>query len=271
MNSEKNRSFQISGLHNSAQTDEHGYVVVETVGVFIPFLLLVISILSLVNIIAVQARVHYALTQAANTLSMYSYVLELTEIAHDLTALDNKAYKVASGVNELRSDINAAITGIDSISNIDEVVARGGSAVNRIFSAGESIAGDPKAALQHLMSFSVNELRNAVFEVLARPLVGRYLANGDKTGDEYLIRAGVVNTSGRDKRTGLDALEFYNFSNGGLGNSVLIDRNGNVRLVVEYEIEYTFGGLPLPFEPTLKITQSVITKAWLNGSGEGYW
>ena len=38
--------------------DERGYIVVETIGSFLLFVLAVTSILSLINIVAVQARVH---------------------------------------------------------------------------------------------------------------------------------------------------------------------------------------------------------------------
>ena len=249
--------------------DDDGYIVVETIGTFIPFVLLVISVLSLVNIVTVQARVHYALTQAANTFSMYSYTLEVMGIANNLTTLDNKAGRVAGDANAMRNDINAVLTGIDSLSGIMDASSRSGSIRNRALGWGEDIAGDPKAALQLLMNYGVNELRNRVFEELARPLVGRYLANGNMTGDEYLRSAGIVNR--HTGKEGLEALEFYRFSNLGLGNSVLIDADGNIKLVVEYEIEYTFGGLPLPFRPTLRVTQTAVTKAWLNGSGRGYW
>jgi len=60
--------------------DERGYVIVETMGTFILFVFLMVSILSLVNIAALRAKVHHAITQAAQTLSVYSYVLE-TDIA----------------------------------------------------------------------------------------------------------------------------------------------------------------------------------------------
>jgi len=251
------------------KSNEDGYIVVETVGAFIPFLLLVISILSLVNIVALQARVHYALTQAAMTLSKYSYVLEVSGIANDLTALDNKADKVAREANALRNDVNAVLSGIENLSSISGVAGFIGDAGSRVYGWGESAAGEPQAALSLLMNFGLSELRNQVFEELARPLVGRYLANGDITGDEYLRSVRVVNRN--TGKRGLDALEFYQFSNLGLGNSVLIDSNGNVKLTVEYEVEYSFGALPLPFRPTLRITQTAITKAWLNGSGKGYW
>lgn len=248
---------------------DDGYIVVETIGAFIPFVLLVVSILSLVNIVAVQARVHFALTQAANTLSMYSYVLEVTGIADNLTTLDSKAGRVAGELGEIKGGINSVLDGIGSISGIFDAVSGGGEILGGVFGWAEEIAADPNAALQDMANYGLNELRNKVFEELARPLIGRYLANGGMTGDEYLESVGVVNTRSGNK--GLEAIEFYRAANLGSGNSALIDANGNVRLVADYEIRYSFGGLPLPFGPTLRITQVVVTKAWLNGSGRGYW
>ena len=248
--------------------NDEGYIVVETIGTFIPFVLLMISILSLVNIVAVQARVHFALTQAANTISVYSYTLEVLGIANDLTTLADKAERVSSEANKMRTDISSALDGISSLSGLFSAVTHGGNVINRVFSLGEEIAGDPKSALQLLMNYGVNDLRNKAFEELARPLVGRYLTNGDMSGHEYLKNAGVVNR--QTGKEGLEALEFHKFGNFGTGNSVLIDENGNIKLVVQYEIEYTFGGLPLPFGPTISITQTAVTKAWLNGSGRGY-
>jgi len=249
--------------------DESGHIVVETIGVFIPFVLLVVSILSLVNIVAVQARVHYALTQAANTLSMYSYALEAVGTSNILTTIDDKAYKVTREADAFKKDMNAVIDGFDSMSNIGGALEGGNNTVNRVYGWGEEIVGNPKAALQLLMNYGLNELRGLAFDELVRPLVGRYLANGDVTGEMYLSGAGVVNR--HTGTTGLNALEFYNHRTPGLGNSVMIDREGNVKLTVEYEIMYTFFGLPLPFNPTIRITQTVVTKAWLNGSGKGYW
>ena len=155
-----------------------GYIVVETIGVFIPFVFLVVSILSLVNIVTVQARIHYALTQAANTLSMYCYTLEVTGIANDLTTLDNKAYRVAYDANALKNDIQEVLSGIESISDLSSAIEHGGSAAGRTLDLAEEAAGDPKAALQLLMNYGVAELRNKLFEELVRPLVGRYLSNG---------------------------------------------------------------------------------------------
>ena len=93
------------------------------------------------------------------------------------------------------------------------------------------------------------------------------MSNGTQSGDEYLKSMRVIG--------GLDGLEFYNGFN--LANpvkeSTLLDGNGYLWLRVTYNIDYTFGALPLPWggnEPKLEVTQTVVTKAWLGGSGEGY-
>jgi len=75
--------------------DNGGYIVVETVCGFIPFVLLVVSILSLVNIVTLQSRIHYALTQAAITLSVYCYTLEVTGVSEKMSAIDNEAHDTA--------------------------------------------------------------------------------------------------------------------------------------------------------------------------------
>ena len=50
--------------------DEKGYIVVETLLAFVLYLLAMLSILSLVNISVVQSRIHYAITEACESISM---------------------------------------------------------------------------------------------------------------------------------------------------------------------------------------------------------
>jgi len=220
--------------------DEKGYIVVETVGTFIPFVLLVISILSLVNIVTLQARVHNALTQTANSLSMYCYILKATGVAGDLINLDSKS----SAAGET---IGAVLNGIDALSGGG---GNSGGAGKRVLNSAQEAAGDPKAMAQSFASYGINELRNVASTQVVNPMVERHLTNGEMSADEYLSSVRVVNFE--------------------LIDCVLIDRNGNVKLTAEYEIEYTFGALRIPFGPTLKVTQTAVTKAWLDGSGEGY-
>jgi len=199
--------------------DQNGYIVVETVGTFIPFVLIMVSILSLVNIVTLQSRVHHALTQSAITLSMYCYVLEVIGLADDLATLDEKAATFSDSISSVQGGIN-------------------------------SLTGNPQGFAQGLLNFGINELRDNLTAELTFPLIMNYLENGDMNADEYLKSVRVA--------------DFW------LSDCLIIDRNDNVKLTASYEVEYTFGALKLPFTPTLRITQTVVTKAWLSGSGEGY-
>jgi len=201
------------------RNDERGYIVVETVGTFIPFVLLVVSILSLVNIITLQSRIHHALTQTALTISMYTYVLEKVGLADDLAILDEKAHEFGKSISSVGSGI-------------------------------EALTDDPDTMLKGLMNFGINELKSLAAAEMIKPLIMSYLKNGDTSAQLYLENVRVT--------------EFN------LTDCIIIDKNENVKLTVQYEVEYTFGALRLPFTPTLRLSQTVVTKAWLTGSGEGY-
>lgn len=245
--------------------DQRGYIVVETIGTFLLFVLLVISILSLVNIVTLQAQVHYALTQAAETLSIASYPLEVTGMAEHIMKLDENADDLREEADAFKTDINGIIEGINSLSP-GEVEEFGEAAFNRASGWAKDTIANPQETIRIMSNFALNEGKGAVVKELVRPLVGRYLRNGTMSGDEYLKS---VNVAG-----GLEGLKFYDFSltdfeNLGNNDTQWLDKNGDIKIVVRYDINYKFGALPLPFDPKLSVTQSVKTKAWLGGSGEG--
>lgn len=253
--------------------DEKGYIVVEIIGCFLLFVLLNFSILTLVNVTVVQARIHYALTQAAETVSMYCYALDCMGAAEHLTNMAGKAERTEAEINGFKTNINGVMNGIESlgsgaISNgLNEIGEHGEAAVNQAAGWVDDISSDPKAVLQNLASLTLDKGLSELFEKMVRPLVGRYLTNGGIPGDQFLRDFHVID--------GLDGLEFANAmavfdpDHMGTTDSSLLTSSGNVKIVVQYEIEYGFGALPLPFN-TLKVTQEVMTKAWLDGRGEGY-
>ena len=241
--------------------NENGYIVVETTVVFMLFVLLVTSILSLVNIVTLQTRIHYALTQAAITVSIYSYALEAADVDEVFQIIDARSKKIRNPTSEIIADINSALSGVKDLSG-DRVYDDGMNAVNRVIDFGENIAEDPGAFIEEMLNFGASAGGSHLLESLVRPLVGRYLSNGSKTGDEYLRSVNVAGgLSGLTFSPDLYSLDDY---------SVLLDSDGNVRLVVTYEVEYKFGALPLPFGPRLKISQSAVTKSWIGGNGDGY-
>ena len=95
--------------------DERGYIVVETIGSFLLFVLAVTSILSLINIVAVQARVHYAITQAAQTVSMYCYVLDVTGAADHLVASAGQAQTVQVESDAFKENLNGLLDALAAL------------------------------------------------------------------------------------------------------------------------------------------------------------
>lgn len=250
------------------EKDENGYIVVETIGAFLLLVLLMLSILSLVNIVTVQTRVHYALTQAAETVSMYSYVLDVTGAADHLMKNAEQAEAVQGEIDTFTENVNQVLDGIRSLS-IDQVKDNGKKAGVQVQGWINGTEEDPKRTIQYLLNYGLNKAENTLFSELMRPLVGHYLSNGNGigklSGNEYLK---MVQVDG-----GLDGLDFSNGFNviNPLKESTLLDSKGYIWLRVTYKIDYTFGALPLPWiEPALEVTQTVATKAWLGGAGEGY-
>ena len=218
---------------------DDGYIVVETVGTFVPFVLLVISILSLVNIITLQVRIHYALTQAAGTISMYCYTLEAMGFSDEIMSMNRQASAFSDNIDGVLGGINTLAGG-----------GGGWSDISNAYDSVQDMAGDPKKMIQSFANYSLQELRNTASAVLMEPLIYRYLSNRNQSADEYLKRLRVVSFQ--------------------IVDCVIVDINENVKLTAMYEVEYTFGALRIPFTPTLRISQTVVTKAWLGGSGYGY-
>lgn len=231
------------------------------------FVLLIVSILSIINIVTVQTRVHYAITQAAEMLSMYSYTLDVTGVAGHMVTNATKAEEVRGEIGQMKDSINGVIDAIENLSP-SQVGAHGQAALDQAKGWADQAASDPKAMVQSLLNYTLDEFQSSAFESLLRPLVGHYLTNGTVSGDDYLKSYRVIG--------GLDGLDFYHFtgfdSNAKEGqNSTLLTGSGDVKIVVQYDVDYTFGALLIPFaEPKLHITQEVLTKAWLKGLGEGY-
>ena len=247
--------------------DENGYITVETLGCFLMFTLLIITILSIISIVTVQARVHYALTQTAETVSMYSYVLDLTGAASHIQNNSAKAGAVQGQVDEFKSNLNGLLNGIEKL-DPDQIGSSGEALGNQIGNVAGSIEENPKDVLQKMMNYGVNKAGSAGFSLIVKPLFSRYLANGDLSGAQYLENYGVID--------GLDGVEFYtsdtlDLGSMGANDSELLTANGDVKIVAQYDIQYGFRVLLNPgVEPKLHITQEVVTKAWLGGEGEGY-
>ena len=215
--------------------NKQGSILIEFVGSFLLFFLLIISILSLVNIVTAQARVHYALTETANTLSMYGYTL---------SAATNSTSK---STKDTLKNINKAFIDINNFA--------------KNFTSGipDWSGSAPGEALQSIISIALGDVPLTALKSTVRQMMLNNLATGTQSGEEYLRSVRI---------TKLELTDFVPLGSTVSGKaSAFYDYLGNIKLTVEYEIDYTFMGLPLPFEPKLKLTQSVKTKMWFRGRG----
>lgn len=244
----------------------------ETIACFTLFVFLMMSILSLINIVTVQARVHYAITQAAETLSMYSYALDAMGVSDELMGSADRAEGVSGEMNQFVENVNGVFQAIETL-NPPDLQASGEKLYQQGSGLVQRAADNPKDVFQDVMNYGLQKGLSAGLQGLVRPLVGWYLTNGDVSGDSFLKAFRV--------KGGLDGLEFYTLDVVGWDaesnrlhgaareDSVLLTSKGDVRIVVSYRIDYTFGTLPLPFGE-LTVTQEAATKAWLGGVGKRY-
>lgn len=243
--------------------NENGYIVVETTVAFTLFILLVESILSLIGIVTVQVRVHYALTQTANELSMYSYVIETLGLTSTIKGLDKTAQEVDKKIQGVKDDLK---TIEDSINDLKDYKVMSDTekffdnlkalvdTVEKIVGAGKSVGGtvkevieNPKETFINVVRYGLDASKNyAMQEWVIRPMMKKYLANGGKNADEYLEAFGIID--------GID-----------LSESVFIDENGDITIVASYDISYVFGKLPIPFQK-IHVEQTAKTRAWLGGA-----
>lgn len=237
--------------------DTAGYIVVETTLSFTLFILLVVSILSLINIVTVQARIHYALTQTANELSMYSYVLDALGLSGDIKGLDQTGHEVQEKIDGIVNDLNTIEHGVTTVpgstgeffENLDALT----DAVRSLSNTAGEIVDDPKGTFVKVVRYGLNGAKNfGMQEAVMRPMLEKYLKSGSMSAEEYLKCCGIG---------GIDSFD--------LSRSVFIDSKGDITIVASYDIDYTFGLLPLPEGFTaIHVEQTAKTSAWLGGASE---
>ena len=265
-----------------ALRDCGGYIVVETITAFVLFTLLLISILSLINIVTVQARVHYAITQAAQTVSMYSYTLNVTGAAGHMKKSALMRENMESEANTMKGRINDIVDGVRSLSkgdirqgNFSKIKTAGQGAWDQGKGWVDDIMDDPKKSLQTVMNYGLGTAQSELFEALLRPLVGHYLYNGDMDGNQFLTVFDVSSGEGEGSVYGVNGLVFSDFdlfdlSATDANDSTIMTSKGEVKIIVRYDVDYFFGLLQPAGGPKLHIVQEVVTKAWLGGKGDGY-
>ncbi len=239
-------------MKQKAVRSESGMMTVEAVLVLVPFILVILGIISFINIFAVHNKVQYSLHQMASELSCYTYFYQ--------------ALGVRAADLQLKSDIDVHTENVDTaIEQITEFFAETGSVgVGDLVETGRDLISDPKGLIRGLVYLGIEKGEGAAkswfLGTVSKGLMEIYLDEGfakgyAQTADDYLKKMGV--------KDGLDGLDF------GQSDFFNDDKYRMIDIVVEYEVEVYFFKLFLK-DPYIHVVQRCAVPAWLDGDGVSY-
>lgn len=255
---------------------ENGSVTIEATISLSAFMFAIVTLLTIVNICIVQAKVSYAINTTAREISQYSYLYSLTglndrekEIAEAGKVQTQDLSSVLSDVNTVYNEIeNLGNTGNQSFDNIEDIMSAwddvSGSVENiqgagsSIKSSIENIAKDPKNLLFGIAKLGATEVfdlakSRLIAEPLAKVMCKKNLVD-EKDGDvdAYLKFLGVVPSASGSYIDGLDFSKSSLFPYG----------SSEIRINVSYDVK-VIALLPIDFH--FHFNQTAITHGWLAG------
>lgn len=240
------------------KNDERGLLTVEAVLSLVPFIMVVLGIISFINLYMVHNKIQYALYQVGSELSGYTYFYE--------------ALGLRSGDLALREDIDAGTAPVDTaINDISDFIGDLNSLSPSAMDSGQAAAGDiegfindPKSLLRGVVYLGIeageNKGKQLLISWMSQGMVAKYLDESflpsQAVGaDTYLKKCGV-----KDGLSGLSYEKSQLFQD---SEYRLID------LVAEYRVEVYILKLFLR-DPTIPVCQRVTIPAWLDGDGVKY-
>lgn len=255
---------------------ENGSVTVEATISLSAFMFAIVTMLTIVNICIVQAKISYAIDTTAREISQYSYLYSLTglnerekEISEAGKAQTQDISSILSDVNTVYNEIeNLGNTGNQSFDNIEDIMNAWNDvngSVDNIQGAGssikssiENIAKDPKNLLFGIAKLGATEAfdlakSRLIAEPLAKVMCKKNLVD-EKGGDvnAYLKFLGVVPSANGSYIDGLDFSKSTLFPYG----------SSEIRINVAYDVK-VIALLPINF--SFHFNQTAVTHGWLAG------
>ena len=266
---------------DSAGKSEKGMMTVEAVLSLVPFIMVILGIISFINIFMVHNRIQYAMYQIGNELSGYTYLYQALGLRDADKTLEAEAAgpkETVTQVMDLITQFEAGRASVEKLEdstlgefagNVEEVVNNGEELVDQaktVAPALQQYLSNPTDILWDAFSLGADTVveygKSAALAGIADGLMGIYLDMDyseahSMNADEYLKFFGVTS------KTGGQLLNFDKSSLFGDGDCRLID------IVVEYDIEVYILKLFLK-DPTIHVVQRVVVPAWLDGDGRTY-
>lgn len=247
---------------NECRNKESGMITVEAVLSLVPFILMVMGIISFINIFMVHNKIQYAMFQSASELTAYTYFYQAFGIrAADLelkTDIDKETKELDTAIDSVSSFLEQ-LGSLDN-TNVENAVESGQKAAEDV----ADLVSDPQGLLRNVIYYGIEKsetkLKQLFLDTVTSWLLPTYLnesflEENPKTADEYLKGFGVVN--------GVKGLKFDKSSLFSDSSYSMID------IVVEYDMEISFFKLFLK-DPTIHVVQRCAVPAWLDGDGKHY-
>ena len=231
--------------------NERGAVVVEGIISLTTFMFAIFTILSIVNICYIQARMMTALTSAAKEISQYSYFYykfgideldaEAAKGTEDSRKLaDNTVTGVASLMDSLSGASNSFQTG-DFEGMVDQIEGGVDNVDSLVNQYADRIADDPKGFILGMGKMMGNELKEEGKALLCQALTKAFMKKNLKASptddpDAFLKRYKVVGGL-----SGLD-FEYTTFLQNGTSNLIQVVVTYKVKVIelLNIDYEYTF-------------------------------
>ena len=243
--------------------NERGAIVVEATLSLTAFVFAIFTILMLVNIYFIQAKMSVALNSAAKEISQYSYLYYAFGINEYDAAVsegteDSKltAQKTIDGVGTMLNSLSGAETSIQT-GDFDQLVTdikSGASSVDSLVTMyADKLADDPKGFILGMGKMAGSELKEEVKVILAQVLAKTFMKKnlmaykGDDPNN-FLKRYRVV-----DGMAGLD----FNYT-----TLMAYGTSNQIQLVVTYDVSVI---KLLNIDFTFTFRQCAKTNAWGNG------
>lgn len=239
-------------MKNKSNEREKGMMSVEAVLALVPFILVILGIISFINIYMVHNRIQYAMFEAGSQLSSYMYLYQALGIRDaDLS--------LKSDIDTNTEEIDEVLDAFNTFSN-ETTLENGQNALNTTVDFISDPSGAVRNLIYYVIEYGESALKTYLIGALEGSLMELYLDQSydpynSMSADAYLKKYGVVD--------GLSGLSFDNSS------FFTDDEYRMIDVVVEYDLEIYFFKLFLK-DPTIHVVQRCAIPAWLDGDGTEY-
>lgn len=208
---------------------EKGSLTVEAILFLIPFMCAFLTLINAARFVQAEMLLHHAVTQTAKQISMYSYILTMTNIASQMQETNRKSAEFISNTDAAIDSVAEFAEALGSVggdlaANVENVINKAetmGDTLTDYFSDPEEIMSGALAVVKRGYSRSV---MTWVAGAITRGCIRETLGKISDDPDEYLKNIGIVD--------GMDGLDFSK------SKWVTNDEGkGNIDIVVSYRMK----------------------------------